>query len=176
MSTLWTPDGERPIRRDPPAGGGSPPPAPPAGPPPEGPEGEALSPEDEAAMAELQEQLAQTPVELVIANHAFGLFELAALHLSLQPPQLPQARLAIDALGVLVEGLAGQLGDYERQLVEGLTQLRMAYVQIRGAQSGAAARHRRRHRLAPGPRRRLRPHELSRPECGMPPTARGARR
>jgi hypothetical protein len=138
MSTLWTPDGERPIRRDPPAGGGSSPPAPPAGPPPEGPDGEALSPEDEAAMAELQEQLAQTPVELVIANHAFGLFELAALHLSLQPPQLPQARLAIDGLGALVEGLAGQLGDYERQLVEGLAQLRMAYVQIRGVQSGAA--------------------------------------
>jgi hypothetical protein len=89
-------------------------------------------------MAELQEQLAQTPVELVIANHAFGLFELAALHLSLQPPQLPQARLAIDGLGALVEGLAGQLGDYERQLVEGLAQLRMAYVQIRGVQSGAA--------------------------------------
>jgi hypothetical protein len=62
MSTLWTPDGERPIRRDPPAGGGSPPPVPPAGPPPDGPDGEALSPEDEAAMAELQEQLAQTPV------------------------------------------------------------------------------------------------------------------
>jgi hypothetical protein len=121
MSTLWTPDGERPIRRDPPAGGGSPPPVPPAGPPPDGPDGEALSPE-----------------ELVIANHAFGLFELAALHLSLQPPQLPQARLAIDALGALTEGLAGQLGDYERQLVEGLAQLRMAYVQIRSAQSGAA--------------------------------------
>jgi len=97
-----------------------------------------LTPEDEAAMAELQEQLARTPVELVIANHAFGLFELAALHLSLQPPQLPQARLAIDALGALVEGLAGQLGEYERQLVEGLAQLRMAYVQIRSAQAGEA--------------------------------------
>jgi hypothetical protein len=87
-------------------------------------------------MAQLQEQLAQTPVELVIANHAFGLFELAALHLSLQPPQLPQARLAIDALGALVEGLGGRLGDYEQQLVEGLANLRMAYVQIRGATQG----------------------------------------
>jgi hypothetical protein len=87
-------------------------------------------------MAQLQEQLAQTPVELVIANHAFGLFELAALHLSLQPPQLPQARLAIDALGALVEGLEGKLSDYERQLIEGLANLRMAYVQIRGAAQG----------------------------------------
>lgn len=86
-------------------------------------------------MAELQEQLANTPVELVIANHAFGLFELAALHLSLQPPQLPQARLAIDALGALIEGLAGRLGEYERQLIDGLANLRMAYVQIRAASS-----------------------------------------
>ena len=48
-------------------------------------------------MAELEAELAQAPVEVVIANHAFGLFQLAALHLSQQPPQLPQARLAIDA-------------------------------------------------------------------------------
>ncbi|MDQ6616130.1 MAG: DUF1844 domain-containing protein [Actinomycetota bacterium] len=140
MSTLWTPDGERPIRRDPaPAGGPTPSSPSPAGAPaggPVGPGGEEVSAEDEAAMAELQEQLARTPVELVIANHAFGLFELAALHLSLQPPQLPQARLAIDALGALVEGLAGRLGDYERQLIEGLANLRMAYVQIRGAPQG----------------------------------------
>src|SRR5580704_18705108 len=117
MSTFWTPDGERPIRRDPPPPSDPAPPAAGAGGPPlMGPEGEELSAEDEAAMTELQQQLAETPVELVIANHAFGLFELAALHLSLQPPQLPQARLAIDALGALVEGMAGQLGEYERQL------------------------------------------------------------
>lgn len=84
-------------------------------------------------MAELQEQLAHTPAELVIANHAFGLFELAALHLSADPPRLPQARLAIDALGALVEGMEGRLGEYEHQLKEGLANLRMAFVQIRGA-------------------------------------------
>lgn len=92
-----------------------------------------MTAEDEAALAELQEQLAQTPVELVIANHAFGLFELAALHLSAMPPRLPQARLAIDALGALVEGMAGKLGEYEAQLNDGLANLRMAFVQIRGA-------------------------------------------
>lgn len=85
-------------------------------------------------MAELQQQLAQTPVEIVVANHGFGLFELAALHLSLKPAQLDQARVAIDALGALVEGMAGRLGEPESQLVEGLAQLRMAFVQIRGAQ------------------------------------------
>jgi hypothetical protein len=81
----------------------------------------------------MQEQLAQTPAEVVIANHAFGLFELAALHLSRQPPNLDQARLAIDALGALVEGLVGQLGEQEEQLREGLSQLRMAFVQIKSS-------------------------------------------
>ena len=61
-------------------------------------------------MAELREQLARTPAEVVVANHAFGLFELAALHLSLQPPQLDQARLAIDALAALVDGLGEPAG------------------------------------------------------------------
>jgi hypothetical protein len=137
MSTFWTPDGERPIRRDPPpAGDPTPPGRAPGGPPLTSPDGEELSAEDEAAMTELQHQLAETPVELVIANHAFGLFELAALHLSLQPPQLRQARQAIDALGALVEGMAGQLGEYERQLIEGLANLRMAYVQIRKVAQG----------------------------------------
>jgi len=137
MSTFWTPDGERPIRRDPPPPSDPAPPAAGAGGPPlMGPDDEELSAEDEAAMTELQQQLAQTPVELVIANHAFGLFELAALHLSLQPPQLRQARQAIDALGALVEGMAGQLGEYERQLIEGLANLRMAFVQIRAAAQG----------------------------------------
>ena len=85
-------------------------------------------------MGELRQQLADAPAELVVANHCFGLFELAALHLSPQPPRLPQARLAIDALAALVEGLAGRLGSEERQLQDGLASLRLAYVQIQGAQ------------------------------------------
>ena len=90
-------------------------------------------------MAELQEQLANTPAEVVVANHAFGLFELAALHLSLQPPNLEEARTAIDALGALVEGMTGRLGDNEPELVQGLAQLRLAFVQIRAAVDAAAA-------------------------------------
>jgi hypothetical protein len=90
-------------------------------------------------MTRLREQLARTPAEVVIANHAFGLFELAALHLSLQPPQLDQARLAIDALAALVDGLGSRLGDASLQLSEGLGQLRLAYVQLHSA-----------HRESPG--------------------------
>jgi len=114
MSTIWTPGGERPVEAAAEA-----PPAP-------------LSEADlEAKMAELRQQLAEAPAEVVIANHCFGLFELAALHLSLQPPKLPEAQLAIDALGAVIEGLAGRLGDEEQQLRDGLSQLRIAFVQIK---------------------------------------------
>jgi hypothetical protein len=91
----------------------------------------APSPEEmEQELAQLQEQLARTPAEVVVANHAFGLFELAALHLSQRPPRLGQARVAIDALAALVEGMQGRLGEAEPQLAEALSQLRMAFVQI----------------------------------------------
>jgi hypothetical protein len=125
MSTLWTPGGERPVSRDP-------------QPPPAGEEEEPTPEEMQAHLAELQERLARTPAEVVVANHAFGLFELAALHLSLQPPQLDQARLAIDAFAALVEGLGDRLGEHARELNDGLANLRIAFVQIHAAgQTGA---------------------------------------
>jgi Domain of unknown function (DUF1844) len=86
----------------------------------------------------MRAELANSPVEVVIANHCYGLFELAAVYLSQQPPMLDQGRLAIDALGSLVAGLEGRLGEAEEQLKDGLSQLRMAYVQIDGAQRAGA--------------------------------------
>jgi hypothetical protein len=82
----------------------------------------------------MRAELANSPVEVVVANHCYGLFELSAVYLSQQPPLLSQARLAIDALGALVAGLEGRLGEAEDQLKDGLSQLRLAYVQIDGAQ------------------------------------------
>ncbi len=103
--------------------------------------GDELSDEQIAAM---RDELVRAPVEVVVANHCYGLFELAAVYLSQQPPLLPQASLAIDALGSLVDGLQGRLGEGEEQLKDGVTQLRLAFVQITGAQragqaAGAAA-------------------------------------
>ncbi len=133
MSTIWTPGGERPVGQAGPAGPQSEPAS--AGPEAASADSEAVSEAElEAKMGELRQQLADAPAELVVANHCFGLFELAALHLSLQPPRLPQARLAIDALAALVEGLAGRLGAEEGQLKDGLASLRLAYVQIQGGQ------------------------------------------
>ena len=92
-----------------------------------------------AQMEELRDQLARTPAEVVVANHAYGLFELAALHISIDPPQMDQARLAIDALGALVEGLGPRLGEPFDDLTNALGQLRMAYVQVQAARSAGEA-------------------------------------
>jgi hypothetical protein len=91
-----------------------------------------------AQVEAMRAELASSPVEVVVANHCYGLFELAAVYLSQQPPLLSQARLAIDALGSLVTGLEGRLGEAEEQLKDGLGQLRLAYVQIDGALRAAS--------------------------------------
>ena len=134
MSSLWTPGGERPVGR---------PAAPPSPEPPDDdlddveglvdPEtAEALA----AEMADVRRRLAEMPAEMVVANHAMGCYELAAIHLSQQPPNRPAAALAIDAMGALVEGLAGRLGEAEPTLVDALSQLRLAFVQIKGSVGG----------------------------------------
>jgi len=123
VSTIWTPGGERPV-------GSS------------ESDASAEAPTDaelEAQVEQLRQELANTPASVVVANHCFGLFQLAALHLSLQPPKLSEAQLAIDALGALIEGLAGRLGAEEQQLREGLAQLRVAFVQIKAAGEGGGS-------------------------------------
>lgn len=125
MSSIWTPGGEHPVGED---AEGTP------------TSGGAASTPDEQAMqeqlAQLQEQLVKAPPEVVIANHCYGLFELAALHLGQQPPNLEAARLAVDAMAGVVEGLGDRLGEQHTHLTEGLAQIRMAFVQIRNAASG----------------------------------------
>lgn len=142
MSTLWTPGGERPVPREP--AGERPEPREPAGGRPvrRDPGGESEQPSEEelqSQMADLRDRLARTPAEVVIANHAYGLFELAALHLSLEKPQLDQARLAIDALGYLVEGMGKRLGEGFEELTNGLSNLRLAFVQVQAADEARKA-------------------------------------
>jgi hypothetical protein len=125
MSSLWTPGGERPVGREP-SGPSEPPPREPFG----GPDDVDREPTAEE-LAALTRELASTPVAVVVANHAMGLFELAALHLSQQPPNLAESAMAIDSMAALVEGLAGRLGENEPTLKDALAQLRMAFVQIK---------------------------------------------
>jgi hypothetical protein len=84
-------------------------------------------------MAEVRRQVASVPASDVIANHVMGLFELGAIHLQQQPPNLDEARLAIDAMGQVVEGLAGRLGEHEDTMKDALGQIRLAFVQISGS-------------------------------------------
>lgn len=161
--SLWTPDGERPIRREP---------APP-NPPSTGPGGErgaaleltseqlgelaemagvdlsTLSPEDRAEveaqlmsmaaeMAASQQRLISTPVENVVANHLAGLYELASLHLAQQPPAFAAAAVAIDALAAVVARLEGRLGDNEPALREMLRVAQTQFVRLKEQHSGQA--------------------------------------
>lgn len=141
MSTLWTPGGEVPVgdrRSD-------------AGPAsrdtstadagaaaPEEFDLDSLSPEEREQaeqyireLAESRERLKAVPASVVVANHAMGLYELAALHLSNQPPNFVEGAVAIDALGALLDGMKGRLGEAEPTLQDALSQIRMAFVQIK---------------------------------------------
>ncbi|MBC8195071.1 MAG: hypothetical protein ISR43_01340 [Acidimicrobiia bacterium] len=133
MSTLWTPGGEHPVDPDEPTAapvdpnlGGIPP--------------EDMSPEDRQRaedmardMAAVQEQLASMPAAVVVANHAMGLYELAAIHLSKKPANLTETAVAIDAMAGVVEKLHGRLGEAEDTLKAALHQIRMAYVKFEQA-------------------------------------------
>lgn len=137
MSSLWTPGGERPVggdggERGPEQGPPGPQPAPPGDPLDH--LGADLSDEQRAALEQelrsAQEQLRSTPAEVVVANHAIGLFQLAAIHLAGDEPDLDAARLAIDGMAGVVEGLGERLGDHLEPLTEALTQIRIAWVQL----------------------------------------------
>jgi hypothetical protein len=136
MSSLWTPSGEHFPQEEAPVGAG-------AG--PAGGAGAGGGPDDAQSQAEAQAevdamraQLANTPAEIVVANHCYGLFELAAIYLSQTPPMLFEARLAIDGLGYLLDGLQGRLGEAEPSLHESLSQLRLAFVRMEGSERSEA--------------------------------------
>ena len=136
MSGLWTPGGPDPENREP----GEPPTVAgrgdePAGPPP--------TAEEMAAVRELHDRLAATPVADVIVNHAIGIWQLALVHLGVvtppdesgrrPEPDLAAAGLAIDALAALVDGLAERLGEGESMLRDALVQAQMLYVEVADA-------------------------------------------
>jgi hypothetical protein len=140
MSSLWTPSGEHFPE---PGGNAANPPSsdPPSSPPGHGPDDvvdDELAADAQAQVDAMRAQLANTPAEVVVANHCYGLFELAAIYLSQTPPMLFQAKLAIDGLGYLLNGLKGRLGEAEPSLFESLSQLQLAFVQIEGVEKTAA--------------------------------------
>lgn len=87
----------------------------------------------QSALAEARQRLGEVPAEVVVTNHVMGLYELAAIHLSAQPPRLGDAVLAIDAMACIVEGLGDRLGAEAALLRDALGNIRLAFVQIKGA-------------------------------------------
>lgn len=95
---------------------------------------QALDPEVreelEAQMAEVRQRILDTPVEAMIVQHVIGLFEIAAIHLNAENPDLAAARLAIDAMDGALSATEGRLSDAEEAMQSMLHQARMAYVQV----------------------------------------------
>ena len=126
MSSFWTPSGEHEVPNEDNGGGAFDPQVSGVGDP-------EIDPETAAAMEqqlrEAQEQLLSVPAGQIVANHVIGLFELAALHLRVDPPNLDEARLPIDAMGILVEQLCDQLPEHQT-LAAALHQIRLAFVEV----------------------------------------------
>lgn len=124
MSSFWTPSGEHEIPDADHDDGDL---APDYG------AADEIDPETAAAMEEqlrqAQEQLLSVPAAQIVSNHLIGLFELAALHLRVDPPNLEEARLPIDAMGLVVDNLGDQLADGPT-LAAALQQIRLAYVEV----------------------------------------------
>ena len=138
--SLWTPGGEHEVPRDRQPNS----PAGPMGGPPSAPPGfaddidfDSLTPEQQAQaqemlaeMAEVQQRIASAPAADVLANHLMGFYELAAIHLSQEPPNFAEAAVAVDALRIVLDGMEGRLGEHESTLRQALTQIQMAFVQL----------------------------------------------
>ena len=146
MSGLWTPGGGQPPEppSDPP--GSRPPGTDPVGALGDAPEGPPPTAEELAAVRELHDRLAATPVADVIVNHAIGIWQLALVHLGVvtppdsagrrPTPDLASAGLAIDALAALVDNLTDRLGEGEDMLRDALQQVQMLFVEIADAADG----------------------------------------
>ena len=86
----------------------------------------------QAAIDEARRRVAEVPAEVVVTNHVMGLYELAAIHLSADDPDLASAALAIDAVSCLVDGLGDRLGPEASTMRDALANIRLAFVQVKG--------------------------------------------
>ena len=141
--SLWTPSGEHPVERPGPSAPGDVPPRHAPSPPPGPTSLDDLSPEDRAQAEEFarqvdtaRRQLLDAPAGPVVGQQALRFYELAALHLSQPEPKLDDARVAIDALAAVVNGLGSRLGEAEQPLRQALNQIQLAFVEVSRA-SGA---------------------------------------
>lgn len=131
--SLWTPDGERPVRQ-------------PAAAAAAGMDIDDLSDDERAEaealaeeMAQIRAQVASAPASVVVANHVMGLYELAAIHLSQNPPNFAEASVGIDAMAAVLDKLEGRLGDDEPAPRYVWAQLQLAFVELKRRGDGIGA-------------------------------------
>lgn len=146
MSSLWTPDGERPVEREP----ASPEPAGAGDPLREaakamGVDLDSLTDDERAQLqAELGEmmrvrrEVAGTPASEMLTNYLMRFFDLATIYLEGEPPAFGEAATVIEAFRVLLEGIGDRLGENEPLLREALGQLQMIFVQVKEAHASSA--------------------------------------
>lgn len=149
MSSLWTPDGERPVGRN------EPEPEQPAASGANDPLRAAAAAigvdldtldEDEKRQlaAELEEmmrvrrEVAATPASEMISNHMIRFLDLATIYLEAEPPAFAEAATAIEAYRSVLEGVGDRLGEHRPMLAEALGQVQMIFVQVKNATEGAA--------------------------------------
>ncbi len=91
-----------------------------------------LTPEEQSALAsefeEAKQRISETPVDQIITTHIIGLYELAVIHLQKDPPDLESAKIAVNAMSGIVEGVAEDLQEYEEAMRNALTEIQMAFV------------------------------------------------
>lgn len=137
--TIWTPRGEHEVSRE--AADTqqqAPPPNQPPNSQPPSPSPTAQDPqvdpqaqrEYEQQLAEIRQNILETPIELILAQHFLGLSEIAVIHLSEANPNLESARLVINAMNGIVSATQGELGDAEEALQLALHQVQMEYVKV----------------------------------------------
>jgi len=145
MSSLWTPDGERPV-------GAQDAPGDAAGTDPLraaasalGVDLDSLNAEERAQLqAELAEmmrvrrEVAATPASEMLANYLMRFFDLATIYLETEPPSFGEAATVIEAFRAVLDGLGDRLGEHQPMLTEALGQLQMVFVQVKQGTEGVA--------------------------------------
>ncbi|MGC2484638.1 MAG: hypothetical protein WA359_00130 [Acidimicrobiales bacterium] len=93
---------------------------------------------DEFNEAEEIAFLKSTPVEMILANHLFVLFQVAALRLGETPPDLAGAQLVIDTVAAMIGAAGDRLGEHADLYRNALAEVQQAYVRAKSAPTSPA--------------------------------------
>jgi hypothetical protein len=95
-------------------------------------------PSDDFNEAEEIAFLKSTPVEMILGNHLFVLFQVAALRLGETPPDLAGAQLVIDTVAAMIAAAGGRLGEHADLYRSALAEVQQAYVRAASLPSAGA--------------------------------------